>query len=179
MAAEQPHVDTAHAEAASEGMPQFAFETFTGQIFWLVLSFGIMYFLLSRFILPKIDQGLTNRGDRIADDLDEASRMQKQAEQAEADYEQAVADARAKAHNIAETTRKSVDAELAAEAETAEAVFASKQAEADDRIRKIKTAAMAKIDDVAADTIGAILEKVAGVKTSAARIKSALASVKG
>jgi len=175
MAAETPHVD----EAASGGMPQFAFETFTGQIFWLVLTFGIMYFILSRIILPKIDRGLTDRGTRIADDLDEASRMQQQAEQAEKDYEQAVADAKAKAHNIAETTRKSVDAEIAVEVEAAEADFAAKQADADDRIRKIKSAAMAKIDDVAADTIGEIVSKVAGVKTTAARVKMALASVKG
>ena len=174
MAAETPQT-----EAASGGLPQFAFETFAGQIFWLVLTFGVMYFLLSRIILPKIDRGLTDRGTRIADDLDEASRMQQQAAQAEKDYEQAVADAKAKAHNISEATRKSVDAEITAEVEAAEADFAVKQTEADARIRKIKAAAMAKIDDVAVDTIGEIISKVAGVKTTAARIKTALAGVKG
>ena len=76
MAAETPH-----AEAASGGMPQFAIETWVGQVFWLFLTFGVMYFILSKFILPKIGQGLTDRGDRIADDLDEASRMQQQAAQ--------------------------------------------------------------------------------------------------
>jgi len=178
MAAETPHKDAA-AEAASSGMPQFAFDTFTGQIFWLVLTFGIMYFVLSRFILPKIGQGITDRGDRIADDLDEASRMQQQATQAQADYERALADAKAKAHNIAETTRKSVDSEIASEVEIAEADFSRKQADADERIRTIKTAALGKIDDVASDTIGEILNKVAGVKTTSARIKSAISSVKG
>jgi len=165
MAAETSHNDAAHAEAASSGMPQFAFDTFTGQIFWLVLTFGIMYFM--------------DRGDRIADDLDEASRMQQQATQAEADYERALADAKAKAHNIAETTRKSVDAEIASDVEAAEADFARKQADADERIKAIKTSALGKIDDVASDTIGEILSKVAGVKSTSARIKSALSSVKG
>jgi len=179
MAAETSHNDAAHAEAASSGMPQFAFDTFTGQIFWLVLTFGIMYFMLSRFILPKIGQGITDRGDRIADDLDEASRMQQQATQAEADYERALADAKAKAHNIAETTRKSVDAEIASDVEAAEADFARKQTDADERIKAIKTSALGKIDDVASDTIGEILSKVAGVKSTSARIKSALSSVKG
>jgi len=178
MAAETQHKDAA-AEAASGGMPQFAFDTFSGQIFWLVLTFGIMYFVLARFILPKIGQGLSDRSDRIADDLDEASRMQQQATQAQADYERALADAKAKAHNISETTRKSVDEELSAEAEASEEMFARKQAEADERIRAIKTAALSKIDDVAADTIGDILEKVAGVKSTSARIKSAISSVKG
>ena len=174
MAAETPH-----AEAASGGMPQFAIETWVGQVFWLFLTFGVMYFILSKFILPKIGQGLTDRGDRIADDLDEASRMQQQAAQAQADYEQALADAKAKAHNIAETTRKSVDEELAAEADATDEQFARKQAEADERIRTIKTAALSKIDDVAGDTVGEIIAKLTGVNASAARVKSAISSVKG
>ena len=174
MAAETPH-----AEAASGGMPQFAIETWVGQVFWLFLTFGVMYFILSKFILPKIGQGLTDRGDRIADDLDEASRMQQQAAQAQADYEQALADAKAKAHNIAETTRKSVDEELAAEADATDEQFARKQAEADERIRTIKTAALSKIDDVAGDTVGEIIAKLTGVNATAARVKSAISSVKG
>jgi len=177
MAAEKSYNDA--SDAASGGMPQFAIDTWVGQIFWLFLTFGIMYFILSKFILPKIGQGLTDRGDRIADDLDEASRMQQQATQAQADYEQALADAKAKAHNIAETTRRSVDEELTTEAEAAEEQFTRKQAEADQRIRSIKTAALSKIDDVAADTVGEIIAKLAGVKSSAARVKSAISSVKG
>lgn len=181
MAAEKSYTDASHgaAEAASGGMPQFEMSAWAGQIFWLILTFGIMYFILSQFILPKIGQGLTDRGDRIADDLDEASRMQQQAEQAQADYERALADAKAKAHNIAETTRKSVDEEITAEAEASEEVFAKKQAEADARIRNIKTAALGKIDDVAADTVGDIIAKIAGMKSSAASVKSAISSVKG
>ena len=180
MAAEKSYDDaTKAADAASGGMPQFAIETWSGQIFWLFLSFGVMYFILSRFILPKIGQGLTDRGDRIADDLDEASRMQQQATQAEADYERALADAKAKAHNISETTRKSIDEELTAEAEASEELFARKQAEADARIRKIKTAALGKIDDVAADTVGEIISKIGGMKASAASVNSAISRVKG
>jgi len=177
MAAEKSYSDV--SEATSGGMPQFAIDTWVGQIFWLFLTFGIMYFILSKFILPKIGQGLTDRGDRIADDLDEASRMQQQATQAQADYERALADAKAKAHNIAETTRKSVDEELTVEAEAAEEQFTRKQAEADQRIRTIKTAALGKIDDVAADTVGEIIAKLAGVKSSAARVKAAISGVKG
>ena len=47
------------------------------------------------------------------------------------------------------------------------------------RIRKIKTAALGKIDDVAADTVGDIIAKIAGMKSSAASVKSAISSVKG
>jgi len=179
MAAETPHADDAAHAAESGGLPQFAFETWSSQIFWLILTFGILYFVLSKFILPRIGDGLTERSDRVADDLDAASRMQKEAEQAENAYDRALADAKAKAHNIADTTRKSVDAEIEKEVEAAEADFAAKQADADARIGKIKRAAMAKIDTVAKDTASALVEKLINTKPTAAQVKTAVTKVRG
>jgi len=179
MAANPAHSDGTHsADAASGGLPQFAFETWTSQIFWLVITFGLLYFVLSRFILPKIDQGLTNRGDRIADDLNDAARMNSEAQQAELDYEQAVSDAKAKGHNISETTRKSVEAEIEAEAAESELEFSRKQADADARIAAIKSQALSNIDDVAADSVQAIIEKFTTSKITPASIKSAVTKAK-
>lgn len=167
--------DTADsAQEASGGLPQFDISTWAGQVFWLAITFAVLYFLLARFILPKIREGLTERGDRIADDLDAASRMQQEAKQAELDYERALADAKAKAHNIAETTRKSLDTEIERDFQAAESEFEKKQAEADARILTIRRAALAHIDTVAHDTIGDIVETVSGIKPGAAKIKSAL-----
>lgn len=172
--------DAAHAAAeASGGLPQLDFSTWSSQIFWLTIAFGLLYIVLWQFILPRIGAGLSDRSDRIADDLDAASTMQKEAEQASIEYDRVMANAKAKAHNIAETTRKSIDTEINEEIETAEAEFAHKQADADARIRKITASALAQIDNVAAETITDITQKVAGVKLSAAQIKSAIASVKG
>jgi len=180
MAAETAINDgTYAAETASSGLPQFAFETWASQIFWLVITFGVLYFILSKFILPKIDQGLTNRGDRIADDLNEAARMNREAQQAELDYTQAVNDAKAKAHNISETTRRSVETELAAEAEESEAAFARKQAEADARIAAVKAQALSNVDDVASETVQAILDKFTTAKITKSSITSAVSSAKG
>ena len=166
-------------EAASGGLPQFDFSTWGSQIFWLILTFGILYFVLANFILPRIGKGISERSDRIADDLDTASRMQKDAEQALLEYERVTAAAKAKAHNIAETTRKSVDAEVEREIEAAEAEFANKQAIADERISKIRASALSKIDTVAEDTVSAIVEKLGSLKASTSQIKSAISSLKG
>ena len=40
--------------AESGGMPQLNPEFWISQIFWLTLTFGILYVVLSKFILPKI-----------------------------------------------------------------------------------------------------------------------------
>lgn len=176
MAAESKTSDA--AEAASGGLPQFDFTWWSSQIFWLVVTFGLLYFILAKFILPRIGEGISERSDRIADDLDAASRMQKEAEQANIAYERMMADAKAKAHNIAETTRKSVDAEIEAEVETAEAEFGRRQATADERIAKIRDEALSHLDSVAQETAKAIAEKIGQIKPTAAQVKSAVKKAK-
>ncbi len=181
MAAETPQAGNAGyaAEAASGGLPQFDLSTWSSQIFWLVVTFGLLYFVLAKFILPRIGEGISERGDRIADDLDAASRMQKEAEQAGIAYDRLMSNANAKAHNIAETTRKSVDDDIEKEIEAAETEFAKKQDVADERISAIRTSAMAQIDVVAAQTVGAIVDKIGNIKPTAAQIKTAISALKG
>lgn len=75
-------------------MPQFDTTTFAGQIFWLILSFGLLYVLVSRVILPKFISIVDQREDRISQDIRAAKDLQK-----EIDYLQA---------KVAETKRKAI-----------------------------------------------------------------------
>ena len=136
--------------------------------------FAMRYFVLAKFILPKLGQGIAERSDHIADDLDAASRFQRQAEEAEKTYTHALADARAKAHNVAETTRKSVDAEVASELEAADADAARQTEAAEARIRELRNKAMSNIDDIAEKTASEIFTNFIGKAPSAAKLKSAL-----
>jgi F-type H+-transporting ATPase subunit b len=79
-------------------MPQFDITTFAGQIFWLVLSFGLLYLLVSRVILPKFISIVDQREDLIAQDIRAAKELQK-----EIDYLQAKV-AETKRHAIREVT---------------------------------------------------------------------------
>ena len=42
--------------AESTGMPQLNPEFWISQIFWLVLTFGMLFIILSKLILPKISK---------------------------------------------------------------------------------------------------------------------------
>jgi len=148
--------------------------TFASQLFWFFLTFFILYFLLAKVFLPRVGETIEERGSRIADDLDQASRMQREAEEAEKAYTQALADARAKAMNVAETTKQSVDAEIQTEltAADAEADKAAEAAEA--RIRQVRSAALSNIESVAAETAQAAVSALTGKKLTLAAVKSAL-----
>ena len=166
--------ETTPAADAAGGLPQFDTAWWGSQIFWLVVTFGVLYFALSRFILPRLGSGISERGDRIADDLDAASRMQQEAEAAETQYQTSLADARAKAHKINATTKSSVDAEIASEVETAEAEFTRQSSAAEARIAKIRAEALRNVDEIAADTASEIVSKLSGMTVTAASAKTAV-----
>ena len=161
-------------EAVEKAFPPFDPTYFPSQIFWLLISFFTLYFILSKILLPLIGETIEERKSRIADDLDAASRMQREAEDAEKAYERALADANAKARNHAEATRQSIDAELEKELAIADEA-AAKQAEASEkRIRKIRSDAISNIDTIAAETAQAILDRLIGKKVAISAIKKAL-----
>jgi len=174
MAAETTYIDGEHAAEAASGLPQLDISTWTSQIFWLVLTFAVLYFALSRFILPNLRDTIGNRTDRIADDLDSASRMKLEAKEAEKAYEQSLRDARAKASNVAESTRQSLDAEIQTELDAADAEADRESQLAETRIREIKQTALSNIDAVASDVAGALVTKLTGKTVTDAALKAAV-----
>ena len=102
----------AGAEAASGGLPQLDFTTFPSQIFWLAVTCFVLFHLMNKVALPRISSVLEERADAIADDLDRAEEFKRKATEAEADYHQALADARAEAGKIVAQAKAEIQEEL-------------------------------------------------------------------
>ena len=151
--------------------------TFYGsQLLWLAITFGALYYILSKVALPRLAGILEERRDRIASDLDEAERLKRETDQAIEDYETALADARAKAQKIASETRDSLNAELADKRHAAEAALADKVAAAEQKIAGIRATAMGEIEGIARDAAAAIVEQVASAGADAGAVEKAVAS---
>ncbi|WOI52839.1 hypothetical protein [Parvularcula sp. LCG005] len=148
----------ASAEAEhSAGLPQLNTETYLSQVFWLLIIFVSLYVLCSKIFLPRIGGVIEERRNRIADDYDQAAEFKRQAESAEATYLKALADAKARAAQIAAETRSSLDAEIAEmEAETDRQLEADIHA-AEQRIHATAELAAQGIRDAAKDTTKAIV----------------------
>ncbi|MFZ4805785.1 MAG: F0F1 ATP synthase subunit B' [Hyphomicrobiaceae bacterium] len=164
------------AEAAKGGLPQLHAPDFAPQLIWLMITFGALYVLMSRVALPGIAEVLDERQNRIQRDLGEAERLKSETERALAAYEQALAEARAKAQTIARDTRDKLASEVDEERRRVETVIAAKLVEAERRVGETKSAALARVNDVAAETVGAIVNKVSGLEITADEVRSALAS---
>lgn len=143
-------------------MPQLVIEDFAPQIVWLVITFGLLYLMLARGALPRIATVLEQRRDKIADDLDDAARFKQEAEDALKDYEAALADARAKAHEIAAQTRATLTADVERHTESLQQTLDARMVEAEERIAATKAEAMKSVRSVASDAAEAIIGKLLG-----------------
>jgi len=170
---------SAHTEtpAGHSGFPPFQREHFPSQVVWLVLTFILLYVLMSRIALPRIGAIIAERGRRIADDLKAAQGFKEQSEAANAAYEKALADARARAQSIANATRERQVAEAQESQKHLEGQLHEKLAAAERSIAATRTAAMANVRAIAADTATAIVERLIGKAPSAPEVSAAVGDV--
>ena len=66
--------------AESGGMPQLNPEFWISQIFWLTITFGVLYIVLSKLILPKISLNLELRKSQIQDNIEAAEKQKENSE---------------------------------------------------------------------------------------------------
>jgi F-type H+-transporting ATPase subunit b len=147
-------------------LPQLDIQTYPSQIFWLIVSFIVLYFLVSKFAVPRISDVLEERQERITDDLDKAETLKKESEQVRSEYEKALDEARDKAHAATREAQDAVAKSGAkAEAEAQDKVLAIlKDAEA--RIATARTEAIGNVRSVARDVAGDAVTKLTGVEVA-------------
>jgi len=155
---------TAHTEhpAGHTTFPPFQSEFFPSQLFWLAISFVLLYVLMSKIALPRIGAIMADRSKRISDDLAAAERLKEQSNAAHAAYEKSLADARGRAQSIASATREKQAAEAEAAQRQLEAKLHEKLAAAEQSIASTRSSAMGNVRSIAAETAAAIVERLIG-----------------
>jgi F-type H+-transporting ATPase subunit b len=172
---------TAHTEAPGGGhkgpFPPFQAETFASQLFWLAITFAILYLMASRLVLPRIGGIIAARRNRIEGDLAEAQRLKAESDAANAAYEKSLADARARAQALANETREKQAAEAERMRKVLEGELNAKLAEAEQVIAATKTAAMANVHGIAVETAVSIVKRLIGSPPSSEAAAEAVTAV--
>ncbi len=145
-------------------MPQFDPTFVPAQLFWLAVLFGLLWLILARAGLPRVERIFEDRERRIANDLDMAERLNNEAEQVRGNYEQRLAEARASAQEIIAGTRDEVARHMAkADADLNERLTAGLD-EAEARIAQAQAEALGEVETMARtaahDLVGRLLGSV-------------------
>jgi len=167
---------TTHTEVP-EGhgvFPPFDKSTFPSQLVSLSVTFVLLYVLMARVALPRIASILEERRKHVADDLAEAQRFKEQSDAAIVAHEQALADARAHAQTIMDARRQQQAAEAEESRTRLEAQLRKRLAAAEQSIAERRSAAMANVEAIAADSVAAIVERLIGKTPTKEEIAEAL-----
>lgn len=161
------------------GLPQLDVHSYPTQIFWLIVTFVVLYLIMSKVALPRIAEVLEERQERIADDIETAERLRSEAAAVQAEYEKALAEARGKAQALFRETGEAIAKEHAdADAEAAKKM-ARKTKTAETRIAKQRSEALESLRAVASETAAAATAKLIGVEPSAAAVDKAVEAAAG
>ena len=86
--------------AESGGMPQLNPEFWVSQIFWLTITFGILYVILSKLILPKISANLEIRKSQILENIEAAEKQREESELNIVEYEKIIQNSKLESKNL-------------------------------------------------------------------------------
>ena len=166
-------------EAAEGGLPQFQFQHWGGQIGYLLILFAITYVLMAKVFAPRIRRVFDERAEAIGGALASARQVQAEAKgQADA-AEASLAEARAQAGRTAAEAKAKAAADRFWASAALETELNAKLADAEQRIRASRDAAMTNVKANATETAEAIFEKLTGAPASGDAVKAAAASVEG
>ena len=159
-------------------MPQLNPLDWAPQLIWLVITFGVLYLLMKWVALPKIGSVIEMRQGRIAGDLADADKLRRETQEAIAAYEQALAEAKARAHGIAQEARNRLKDEVAAERTALERDLSAKSAEAEAQIHQAKVSALKEVNAVASDTATEIVRRLIGIAPTKPEVSAAVAAAR-
>ena len=171
-------VEPADIDHGAHAFPPFNSSHFASTLIWLAISFGLLYYLMSKIALPRVEGILKSRADKIASDLQSANAAREKSEQAAADHDKTIAEAKAKAQALAQQTQAKINADTDAKHHALEADLNAKLAGAEKKIVETKTTAMASVESIAKDAAAAIVERLTGRPANADAVAAAVAKAK-
>tara|TARA_B100001057_G_scaffold2852_1_gene2602 strand:- start:1246 stop:1836 length:591 start_codon:yes stop_codon:yes gene_type:complete len=158
--------------AESEGMPQLNPEFWISQIFWLTLTFGILYIVLSKLILPKISANLELRKSQIQENIEAAEKQRESSEAKLKEYEDIISKSKSEASNIFKEARENALKEINAKKESLDKQIDEEIKKVEQEISLLRKGASEKIKKIAIETTSELLVKLIGTEVNNSSISA-------
>ena len=148
--------------AESGGMPQLNPEFWISQIFWLTLTFGTLYIVLSKLILPKISANLELRKSQIQENIEAAEKQRESSESKIKEYNQIILKTRLDAKNIIKDARDKALKNISSKKDVLDNQINNEIKKAEQEIKLLRKGAPEKINKIAIETSSEIVKKLIG-----------------
>lgn len=140
--------------------------TYASQIFWLLVTFGILYFGIGKVMVPRIQGTVDARDQRIAADLAAAEQARRNADATEEAWRAEMEQARAAAQGETAAAKARATAAFETQVRQADAELATRMAHHDRAVAEAKASAMGNVQSIAADAARQMVARLAGADVS-------------
>ena len=158
--------------AESAGMPQLNPEFWISQIFWLTLTFGILYIVLSKLILPKISANLELRRSQIQENIEAADKQREESETKLKEYEEIILKSKLNAKKIFKETREKALKDINLKKDSLDGQINEEIRKAEAEINALKKNAPEKINKIAIEASSEILKNLIGTEINNSSISA-------
>ena len=158
--------------AESGGMPQLDPEFWISQIFWLTITFGILYLVLSKFILPKISSNLELRKSKIQENIEAAEKQRESSEIKLKEYDEIILKSKIEAKNIFKNAREKIIKDINSKKEILDKQIDDEISNAEKEIEALRKVAAEKINKIAIETSSDLLKKLIGTEINNSSISA-------
>ena len=154
------------------GMPQLNPEFWVSQIFWLTITFGTLYVVLSKLILPKISANLEIRKSQILENIGAAEKQREESELKIAEYEKTVQNSRKEAKNYFKQAREKLLKGINLKKFTLDKELNNEIQKAETEIQEFRDKAPEKINKIAEETSADLLKQLIGAEVNSSSISA-------
>ena len=158
--------------AESGGMPQLNPEFWISQIFWLIISFGILFIVLSKFILPKIRNNIEFRKSEILDNIETAEKQKTEAENTLKNYDELIRKSKNEAKNYFNDARKKIIEDIEKKKQALDKEINIEISKAEAEVAELVNKAPEKIQKIAIETSSDLIRQLIGEEVNNSSISA-------
>ena len=156
----------------SGGMPQLNPEFWVSQIVWLVLTFGILYIVLSKLILPKISDNLESRKSQILENIETAEKQREESEKKIKEFEKIILDSKLEGKNHFNEVRQKILDDINNKRTALEKDIDKEINAAEEEINNLKINSNEKIKNIAVETSAELIKELIGEEANNSSISA-------
>lgn len=165
-------LSTKSQSAESGGMPQLNPEFWVSQIFWLVLTFGILYLILSKLVLPKISDNLETRKSQILENIEAAEKQREESENKIKQLEKIILESKIEAKNYFNEKRQKILEDINKKRISLEKDIDDEINATEEEINKLKSTSDEKINKIAIETSTELIKQLIGEEVNNSSISA-------
>tara|TARA_Y100000816_G_scaffold56700_2_gene36962 strand:+ start:6875 stop:7462 length:588 start_codon:yes stop_codon:yes gene_type:complete len=158
--------------AESGGMPQLDPEFWVSQIFWLLITFSILFIVLSKFILPKISSNLESRKSQILENIEIADKQKSESQKKLEEFDNLILETKVKAKNIVIEAKTKITEDIKKKRDAFEKEINSEIKIAEDEIKDLMSNSPKKINQIAVDTASDLIKELIGTEVNKSSISA-------